>query len=346
MSRSMTTVPSPALRQARPPAGLQDLRVAAVDEEFLRQRAFPWAMLASGVLLSLLAPSFTSGLNWLPFMISLFLFGMPHGAMDWSVRNQLNGTRGLARQLVGFIPYLLLMAFSSLSLFLAPVLTFAAFMLLTVFHFGTADLIATGHGLERVGCKLLFIAGRGCLILGPAFAFHTAAAWLPFGMITGLPVDDGVFLSTLGTSGALATVAGITFALIHAGITFRHSSRLAALDLVESALIVLLGTLAAPLFAIGLFFLSTHAYRHSVRLSSAPIAGAAPTASSLGTRLFQMHLKSLPLLIPTFVIIPIWCLIQFGVLDPFTIITVTIGFFVISTLPHHLLGLLLPAYRP
>lgn len=349
MSRSMTTAFSPRLRQTPSPAGALHLRVAAADDEFLRQRAFPWAMLATGVLLSLAAPAFTSAFNWLPFLLSLFVFGMPHGAMDWSVRNRLSGSKGLTSQFIGFMPYLGLMAISILFIVVTPVLAFAAFMVLTVFHFGLADLVATGHAASGRLKRLLFIAGRGFLILGPAFAFHPEAAWAPFGLITGLSVTDGVFITTLGAVGSFATVLGVLFAITHALLTLRSDRVLAMKDLVESALIVLLTTLAAPLFAIGLFFLCTHAYRHSVRLSSAPMDVMDVKDASdrrLPLRLLEMHLASAPLLIPTFIIIPIWCLYQFGSIDPFLLVTVTIGFFMISTLPHHLLGLRLPAYRP
>ena len=51
---------------------------------------------------------------------------------------------------------------------------------------------------------------------------------------------------------------------------------------------------------------------------------------------------SMPLLVPTFAIIVVWSLIQFGDLSATHLTVVTIGFFIISTLPHHLLGLRLP----
>ena len=59
-----------------------------------------------------------------------------------------------------------------------------------------------------------------------------------------------------------------------------------------------------------------------------------------------MHTRCLPLLVPTMAILLLWSLIQFGTITPYLIVVVSIGFFIISTLPHHLLGLRLPRYRP
>ncbi|MED5506231.1 MAG: hypothetical protein VX684_00160 [Planctomycetota bacterium] len=66
----------------------------------------------------------------------------------------------------------------------------------------------------------------------------------------------------------------------------------------------------------------------------------------LWKRLAAMHVSCLGLLAPTLLIILVWTWIQFGRLDAYSLTTVTIGFFIISTLPHHILGLRLPAYRP
>ena len=348
MSRSNTIAFPSEFPEATSPASSQGLRVTAAGREFLRQRALPWILLSAGLLLALFDPEVTASFAWLPFLVSLFLFGMPHGAMDWTIQNRLDGVHGLLRQAIAFIPYLALMALSTILLIVFPVFTVAAFMVLTTIHFGTADLLATGHGQESLVRRVLFIAGRGCLILGPAFAFHTQSAWKPFGLLVGMgPASPSSIQMVAIISGTLLFV-GVLLALSHVVLTFRARPRTALLDLIESALILMLTALASPLFAIGLFFLSTHAYRHSVRLSSDPIAvkDDDPEGVALWSRLLRMHWCSFPLLIPTFVVLPIWAYVQFGSIDPYALVTVTIGFFIITTLPHHLLGLRLPAYRP
>ena len=310
-------------------------------------RLVPWLGLGIGVLLALFVPGLTYELNWLPFLVSLFVLGMPHGAMDWFVQNRLGEVRGLPNQFRAFIPYLVWMGVSISCLVLAPVATIAAFMLLTVIHFGTADLIACRHGGDSTVRRAIFIVGRGCLILGPLFAFHPEASWEPFGLVVGLVPVGTEFLNQLSLIGLVSMGLGIVLALTHIVGTARRDLRTAMLDLFESVLILTLASLAAPLFAIGLFFLTTHAYRHSVRLVSRPFESNPDTLRQpLWSRLLQMHGRCLPLLVPTTGILVLWTLIQFGTITPYLLVVVAIGFFIISTLPHHLLGLRLPRYRP
>ena len=346
MSRSNTIAFPSDLSTSRSPASLLGLRVTDTGRRFIRQRALPWSILSGGALLALLDPGVTSSYAWLPFFVSLFIFGMPHGAMDWMVQNRLDGVNGFINRTIAFIPYLGLMAFSTVLLIVFPIFTVSAFMVLTTIHFGTADLLATGHREESPFRRSLFIIGRGCLILGPAFAFHTQAAWEPFGVLVGMGAASASSIAVVSSLSTLLLSAGVLLALVHVVLTLRTSPRVALLDLIESSLILVLSAFASPLFAIGLYFVSTHAYRHSIRLASDPMLDGENSRLSLPRRILRMHFRSLPLLIPTFLIIPTWCFFQFGSVTPFLLVTVTIGFFIISTLPHHLLGLRLSSYEP
>ena len=347
MSRLTSSPVATGLSTGSPPAHGTHARVVPSVSSFLELRLVPWLGLGGGVLLALFAPALTYEIDWLPFLISLFVLGMPHGAMDWFVQNRLGDVEGIFNQCRAFIPYLLWMGFSIICLVVAPLMTVAAFMLLTVIHFGTADLMATRHGGESALRRLLFIVGRGCLVLGPLFAFHPESSWKPFGLLVGAFPVGSEFLEGLSLIGRIGMVVGIVCAFVHIIGTARRDSRLSILDLFESILILTLASLAAPLFAIGLFFLTTHAYRHSVRLVSEPFEpDAGALRAPLWSRLLQMHTRCLPLLVPTMAILLLWSLIQFGTITPYLIVVVSIGFFIISTLPHHLLGLRLPRYRP
>ena len=346
MSRSNTIAFLSELSEAMSPASHAGLRVTATGRRFIRQRALPWLLLSSGALLALLNPGVTFGYAWVPFLVSLFIFGMPHGAMDWMVQNRLGGVHGLMNRSIAFFPYIGLMAFSTVLLIVFPVFTVSAFMVLTTIHFGTADLLATGHADESPFRRGLFIIGRGCLILGPAFAFHPQAAWEPFGLLVGTGAASASSVAFVSSISVVLLSVGVLLAITHVLLTFQTSSRVALLDLIESILILVLSAFASPLFAIGLYFVSTHAYRHSIRLASDPMLEDEVSQVSLPRRVLRMHFHSLPLLIPTFVILPIWCLVQFGSFSPFLLVTVTIGFFIITTLPHHLLGLGLSSYDP
>lgn len=308
------------------------------------QRALPWILLSGGLVVGLLDHRATATWAVAPFLASLVLFGMPHGAMDWVVNNRLNGLHGIATQLRGFTGYLVWMAISIAALVLAPFATIAAFMALTIVHFGTADLIATGNAFGPRWRRGAFIASRGLLVLGPAFGFHTAAAWYPFGLLVGHPVLEPSTLAIVSTVSLVGTGLGLVGTIVLAALRMRSGdAKRGIADLIEGLLVF--GAIAAtsPLFGVGLFFLSTHAYRHSVRLATTDAIGGDARRRHVLRSLWSMHLRSFPLLLPTFLIILAWTWWQFGDLSAMHVTVVTIGFFIVSTLPHHLLGLRLPA---
>jgi hypothetical protein len=118
--------------------------------------------------------------------------------------------------------------------------------------------------------------------------------------------------------------------------------RAASLDLVEHALVAAMAALADPLFAVGCFFLGVHAFRHTRRLACTREVLEPPAApSTLLPRMFRVHLISLPLMWPTAACLVPLCWLLGGV-DLQTIAVASIAFYMITTLPHHLLGLRLP----
>ena len=329
----------PPADENHPPAG----SVASVRRELI-VRGLPWLALITTAFLGIVAHGFTRTWDTVPFILSFVLFGMPHGAMDWVVNQRMRRAAGLRTGLPGFAWYLGWMAVSAVALALAPVPTVLAFFVLTVVHWGLGDLEATDDQSLTAFDRVSAISGRGLLILGSAFAFDPAAAWNPFSMLVGDASMTAADIQVAGLAGILALALGSLATVIRAGRAWSTGNRISVLpDLGESLLIVLAIGLANPLFGIGVYFLFAHSYRHSLRLASTPEAlSPNPRGSSLARRLVLVHLLSIPLLLPTLLILLAWCWIQFGNLDPASLTVTMIGFFIVTTLPHHMLGRRLP----
>jgi len=200
--------------------------------------------------------------------------------------------------------------------------------------------------------------GRGMLLLATAFAVHPQAAWAPFAQIgealspwatTAWQVDLGMLqqLALVGVAvGALLAVASAV-ARSRAG-----HGRSAARDLAEHALVAAMAALADPLFAVGCYFIGVHAFRHTRRLACTSIlvggivggiVGRDDAKPALGfmQRLLRVHWLSLPLMWPTaLAFVPLCWLL--GGLTLHSITVASIAFYMVTTLPHHLLGLKLP----
>ena len=346
----MNTAPSIAAECVHP-AGVA-VPAAVAGRVVPGPRAFPWAMLAGAATLGLLAPAATAAAAPWPFAVALLVFGMPHGAADWAVAARLSPRPGIAGRLAGFTWYLVLMAASLAAIMWQPGVSALLFLLLTVFHFGMADATAVRADDDGPVARWGLVLGRGLLLLSTAFAAHPAEAWAPFARIgTALSPWASAWqpdLAVLQRLAVVGAVSGAALAVASAVARVRAGhARAAALDMAEHALVATLAAAADPLFAVGFFFLGVHAFRHSRRLACTRVvmeerAGAdAGAGTGLGARLLRVHALSLPLMWPTAACLAVLCWLLGGA-DLRTIADASIAFYMVTTLPHHLLGLRLP----
>jgi Brp/Blh family beta-carotene 15,15'-monooxygenase len=330
-------------------------------------RAFPWAVLATAVALGAANPALTAEAAPVPFAIALVAFGMPHGAADWAVAARLSKRTGFAWRLLGFSGYLALMALSLGFIAWQPSLAALLFLVLTMFHFGMADATALGADNDGAVARWGLALGRGMLLLATAFAADPQAAWAPFAQIGEAlsPWSASAWRPDLGALQRFAIVGvavGAMLAVASAVARARAGhGRIAARDLAEHALVAAMAALADPLFAVGCYFIGVHAFRHTRRLASTSeivgrdraaetTAGPISTASrchgcdetpGFAQRLLRVHFLSLPLMWPTaLAFIPLCWLLGGFTLHAITV--ASIAFYMITTLPHHLLGLKLP----
>jgi Brp/Blh family beta-carotene 15,15'-monooxygenase len=222
------------------------------------------------------------------------------------------------------------------------------FLGLTIFHFGMADATALRIDVDGSFARWSFVLGRGLLLLATVFAMHPVLAWAPFAQIADafawkyetMWMPDLLHLQKLSW---LGVITGAGFAMAGAIARWRCGrARKACFDLIEHALVAMLAVLADPLFAVGMFFLGVHAYRHTRRLACTRLVIEPPPApASFVRRLARVHGISLPLMWPTALcLIPICWLL--GPFNAHTLAVAGIVFYMITTLPHHLLGLRLP----
>lgn len=332
---------SPADAQ-HPPAG-----VVAFRDRAILARGIPWLALAATATLGYFDRGFTQRWDTLPFLVSFLLFGMPHGAMDWVVDGRLRGEAGIRPLLPRFTWYLVWMGAAAALLLLAPVVAVLGFFVLTVIHWGLGDLDATSSRPPSRPSRMAAISGRGLLVLGVAFAASPAAAWAPFALLVGQSPPPFDAYPDARIVGILAVIGGGIATLVWMLRRWRCGERREALcDLTEATLIVAAIGLTDPLFGIGVYFLSTHSFRHALRLASTPeVLPEGAGGGSLVRRLLWVHLLSLPLLVPTLAMLLGWCWLQFGSFGADGLTATMLGFFLITTLPHHLLGRRLPGVR-
>jgi Brp/Blh family beta-carotene 15,15'-monooxygenase len=264
--------------------GVNDVGAASgVDlDRPLRTTLVRNAMAPSWLLLGLVAVAFAAGVT-VPLRVqygvllaSALLFGVPHGALDHLVPGRLRrgGTdRRSIAAVVGL--YAVLGTGYALVWFLAPVVAFAAFILLTVLHWGQGDLhallaLADVDHLPTRRHRAVTAAVRGGLpMLVPLVAFperYRAVVTDVVGLFASDPTGLApVFApeTRLAVGLVLAVVAVATLVL---GALRASSRRGWAIDAGETGLLAGYFAVVPPVLAIGLYFTVWHSLRHVARL--------------------------------------------------------------------------------
>ncbi len=207
-----------------------------------------------------------------------FLVGLPHGATDHLLPLRHRWVRqdwlGLVVVLIGYVG---VAALAFIALRVAGPVALPLLLLLSIAHFGAADLTSDtqgdtmsgctdrggvrqgrgwrGHAAERFGGRVAAI-GRGApVVAGPLLAWPT--------MTTGVLVDVGLGTSVPPVLLTGVAVALLCFSVVHIVTSLVRQRWSAA---VETVLLLVLFTVAPPLAAFGVYFGLWHALRHTARL--------------------------------------------------------------------------------
>ena len=254
----------------------------------LLRLGIPWMLALSTIGFSLLFPHVSvAAAPWI-FLSSAILLGVPHGACDpWIPGWVLNRPSRLLFLIAFFIAYL---ALSGLYLLLWRTFPFPStifFLLLTAWHWGSADASVEFHpGKQWLG----FSIARGSLVMLAPFAFHLGEAWHVVQLMAPESPDSppcSFFLS------------GLILALTLQGI-----SRTSWSAWTETLLLLCLFYLASPLLSVGVYFMAFHAWRHLLRLASIRDHLSTLQYSTWAKSVARLLLLSAPLTLATLVFLP------------------------------------------
>ena len=250
--------------------------------------------------------------GWICAVVTIVVLGVPHGALDVEIGRTLFRPRlGRAWFPVFALPYLALVAVVLAAWHVAPEVTLAAFLIASLWHFGTED--TGGGGLPALACGGIPVAVP--VLLHPAataevlaaasgLALETPPPWLTAGSLLWLPP---AFLWAVRT---IAAGQGRTLALPA----------------------VLCGGFAVlpPLTAFTLYFVAVHAPAHMAALIRHTTRAPRVRDAAAAWRL------AVPTTVLTVVIgAALWAVYPGAV--PVRLVCVTLQLLAALTLPHMLL---------
>ena len=270
----------------------------------------PVVAIAVAVPVGLLVDRLPTAVEFAPFVLSVLLFGLPHGAVDHLVPLRLaDQPLGRSLALVSAV-YAILGGLYLLVWIVSPALALVGFLLLTWFHWGQGDVFAlrafgeAAHLRTRTDRVLALVVRGGLPMLVPLLA-QPAAYRRVVGGIVGLfdPAASAALTPLfrldvrLALGGAFAGLAALTLLW-----TARHVQAGEATaagwgwDAVEIGLLWAFFWLVPPVFAVGLYFALWHAVRHIGRLAVVdPAARAALDAERWPTALGRFYRDAAPL---------------------------------------------------
>ena len=275
----------------------------AVRDSVMR-RVFAPTSVIFGVLIVVCAVGvrIPEWLQYLPFALSLVLFGLPHGALDHLVPARLAGRRPTVASVARVV---LLYAALGVPVFavwaVAPGVAFVGFILLTWWHWGLGDLYSllahddVAH-LRSRSLRMLAAVIRGALpMLVPLIAFPAAYSLVA---VQATRVFDAGAVPTdipapVQLAAALVLAVLVVGYLVATAIAARRVDAVRGWqrDVAELALLMTFFSVVPPVLAVGLYFSLWHALRHIVRLALLD-SGLGASASPLARGQLLLALRS------------------------------------------------------
>jgi Brp/Blh family beta-carotene 15,15'-monooxygenase len=320
-----------------------------VDRWFARR---PALALAALLPIGAVTPLFPVEVGVATFALGTLVVGMAHGAVDHLV--PLRGAPGVSLRrsiAVVSVVYAVLGGAVVAAFFAAPVAAFVGFIALTWLHWGQGDVatlaIAGVEHLPTSAERWLALVVRGGLPMGVPLLAHPEEYRLVAEWTVGLfLVDAGAAAAAVEPLFAPAVRVGVgvgmaaaTLASVGLGYRRVKSGRDPGgwrRDVGELAVLWAWFLLAAPVFAIGVYFAVWHALRHVGRLVLVdPEAASAASAGDAVGALARFGRDAAPLTLGGFLVVgAVGVSVPAGVAAPGDLLAVSLVAIAAMTLPH------------
>lgn len=282
--------------------------------------------------------------RYLPFLASLVVFGLPHGATDHLAVARLGGPRPFtavaALYVLGGATYLAVWL-------LAPAVGFVSFVLLTWYHWGQGDLyvlLAVGDHLRTRGQRLLAVAVRGGIpMIVPLVAFPEVYRAVVAATVGLFDPSTGRWFAVafrpevrlaLGGGLAACSLAAVALGWVRGG----WSDRGWRVDALETGLLWTYFLAVPPVLAVGLYFCLWHSLRHVVRVVAADerTGGASLARGRVGSALADFGRDALPNTVGALALLAGLAVVAPPDAEPASLLGLYLVLLAVLTLPHAL----------
>ena len=240
----------------------------------LLSHSFIYAGMATAALIAGSLLGSGSKLFHLVLLLALLPFlGILHGALDYDLAKRLFYGRFGRNWVTGFIAsYLVIMAVVLIVWWIYPGASLAAFLAVTLYHFGTGDAL-TAPGFPRL-IRTAEAIGRG----GTVLAFPAVFDQQEVLVLLSLLASERDAQALIQVLASLAPLCGICLAVTVLWSSIRYYRDRIPLDLARIVELVAVGLTFAflpALLAFTIYFNLLHSVRHMLQVAAAQIEGGA-----------------------------------------------------------------------
>jgi Brp/Blh family beta-carotene 15,15'-monooxygenase len=197
--------------------------------------------------------------------LSMLFIGIPHGAIDHIISSRLYGLQNdRSDQLKFYVPYLLLMLLMALVWILSGIAGFILFALITIYHFGQADL----EHLELPGTTRWILTFSSGLMIMSLIIFTDLSYTLPIiGEATGFAMQDIQWL--YGNGYTLGLILGLQHPILMLLASFhyhRGRKKVWWYPFADSLVILFLFVFNDPIIGFSVYFSLWHSMGHLLEM--------------------------------------------------------------------------------
>lgn len=195
---------------------------------------------------------------WIVVM-SVLVIGIPHGAIDHIMAAELyNLNQTLKDHLLFYASYLLVMIIVGALWIFLPVAGMAFFLIISIYHFGQADM--EDFLIRREPINRLFYIARGFLIIG-LIVFSDPLTTYPI-MADAMRIETIIFSEFMPSAGtSLWVIAVIYYFIAAVGIATNRIDDAPGF-IVDSLLLTLFLLITGPLIGFAIYFALWHSAGH------------------------------------------------------------------------------------
>ncbi len=214
------------------------------------------------ILFALLFPELNNRLAPWVVVASVFLIGIPHGAIDHVVSSELFGTGNSFKGHVTFYgSYLIIMLLLGLIWIFLPIAGMIIFLAISIYHFGQADM---EDFLKIEEKRPLWYIVRGVFLIGLIIFPSPDVTYPIISSAMNIPLDQFYSIMPSHTvSLIIILLLYTTFVLIS---VFNGEIPGLNIFILESFILILLFIISGPLIGFALYFALWHSSGHIVEL--------------------------------------------------------------------------------